>query len=142
MIMKLNFFGAILFFLLMGNIVAQNRDTIHFLPVKVKKIEFSERNQAYFIYAKSKQSKSKFVILSPINRNDKLSNNLKPVKQGKKHLLEIEYLDKGLLILGSSGIYNAFGKEIIVRREIIWYGEIVIAHNLYGKYYESKQQYK
>ncbi|MGI6320306.1 MAG: hypothetical protein ACOXZK_04985, partial [Bacteroidales bacterium] len=66
-----------------------------------------------------------------------LFTQLSPIKKRKSYLFKIEYLDKAHMILGSGAIYNVFDTKIVLKEEHTWYGEIVIAHNLFGIYYEQ-----
>lgn len=136
-ILKLKFFAIILLGFIIENAHAQNRDSISYLMLRVKKIEYSAKNEAYFIYAKSNKLKKNFFILSPLSREAQLSTQLSPIKKRKSYLFKIEYLNKAHLIFGSGGIYNVFETKIVLKEEHAWYGEIVFAHNLFGIYYEQ-----
>lgn len=134
---KLKILSIILFGFIIENAHAQNRDSISCLMLRVKKIEYSSYDKAYFIYAKSNKLRKNFLILSPFSREAQLSTQLSPIKKRKSYLFKIEYLNKAHLIFGSGGIYNVFNTKIVLKEEHAWYGEIVIAHNLYGIYYEQ-----
>ncbi len=114
------------------------------VAVKVTKIEFKSEYLSYFIFADEVATKNKLLIISPVSRYAP-SETRKPVKKGEEYLLELEYIERRYLIIGNytyGTTHQVFGKDIYVRRnkKNKKLFEVVIAHNLYGGYYEVSEQ--